>query len=61
MPPQTVVGTSPEYRSCASGACERDDRDQREDSDERGRHRDPRRPTIHRAFVRMPTIPVTIR
>ena len=61
MFPHTVVGTRPEYRSRLAMTCEREVGDEREDPDERHRHRDPGPASIHRAFVRIPTTPVTIR
>jgi hypothetical protein len=61
MPPHTVVGTVPDYLSCLPVSCERNDRDHGDDANERHCHHDPGRPTTHRAFVRMPTMPVMIR
>jgi hypothetical protein len=61
MPPHTVVGTIPDYLSCLAVSCECHDRDHREDTDQRNRHHDPGRPSTHRAFVRMPTMPVMTR
>jgi hypothetical protein len=60
MPPHTVVGTRPDYRPRLAVTCECDDCDQHEDADERHRHRNPGPAPIHRAFVRIPMMPVTI-
>lgn len=61
MFPHTVVGTAPEYRWCLAVTCECNDGDQDEDAHECHGHRDPGPAPIHRAFVRIPTIPVMIR
>jgi hypothetical protein len=61
MPPHTVVGTVSDYRSRLPVSCESDDGDHREDADQSDGHHDPGRSTIHRAFVRIPTMPVMIR
>jgi hypothetical protein len=61
MPPHTVVGTFPDYLSRLPVSCECDDRDHREDADQSDCHHNPGPATIHRAFVRMPTMPVMIR
>jgi hypothetical protein len=42
-------------------SCESDDGDHRDDADQGDSHHDPGRATIHRAFVRIPTMPVMIR
>ena len=61
MFPHTVVGTVPDYLSRLAVSCESHDGDHRENPDERNGHRDPGPATIHRAFVRIPTMPVMIR
>ena len=61
MFPHTVVGTSPEYLSRLAVSCECDYRDDRDDTDQGNSHGDPGPATVHRAFVRIPTMPVTIR
>jgi len=61
MFPHTVVGTRPDYRVSLAVACECEVRDDDQDADERDRHRKPGPTTVHRAFVRIPTMPVTIR
>jgi hypothetical protein len=59
--PHTVVGTVPDYLSRLAVSCECHNRDDGEDADEGNRHRNPGPASTHRAFVRMPTIPVMIR
>lgn len=61
MFPHTVVGTGPDYRSRLASTCECEDRNQNQDADKRHRHGDAGPAPIHRAFVRIPTTPVTIR
>ena len=61
MFPQTVVGTNSEYRSRLAVSCECDDGDDAKNTDQGNRHCDPGPATIHRAFVRIPTMPVMIR
>ena len=61
MFPHTVVGTSTEYRSRLAVACECEVGNHHENADERNRHHGPGPAAVHRAFVKIPTIPVAIR
>jgi hypothetical protein len=61
MFPHTVAGTEPDYRARLPVACECDDGNEHEDAHERHRHCNSRPTPIHRAFVRIPTTPMTIR
>jgi hypothetical protein len=61
MFPHTVVGTLPDYLSCLAVSCERNDRNHRENADQSDGHHNPGPASVHRAFVRIPTMPVTIR
>jgi hypothetical protein len=61
MFPHTVVGTISGYLSRLAVSCECNHGNHRKDADKGNNHRDPGPATVHRAFVRIPTMPVMIR